>query len=657
MDPIAQLLQQMLGGGGLESLLGGGSGLTTPMFSDPKKDLGKKPLFMSKKKWNSIQEDIESGDEITNKKPFLMSDKRWQELRENAQKAQVQTHMNAPKMDLFNSLFGELSQFEGLEGFGDLNADTNLTGMSMFGAAMPLLERINQERNKPKDTDLANFTSDPSIIPSYQTGGEVEQDTIQTEEGEIVVTPDLTIADVKSKSTHKKLKKGEITDIVPEGSFIFSDKVKVRKKDADRVFAYKQPEYKEQSNEGEVEEFNFKDLFGDDDKLGTAELARRIREKFEVIDDEEGNKLTETANMENKISRAPYIESLIELHQMAENKNNVGKPTLEIPTYGKGGRVTKKRVIAPKGKNVEEYPIGGIISGIAGLGGLITNIIQGSQQKKQYNKNLQELEELLGSQKETLSQSSLMNLMGVLGQDPSETAPDLTATINTYKQQLDKTPQYLKDYSTGQLQKQFDSAATQVFENAPNFSTGAANLQKLYSNTLQQTSDVVARQNTADISLRNQYLAGLSQLYARDADNQAAKEGQERTNRNQQFSAATGTVSNYLNQLSALDTAALNTKFQLQGANTTAQNSIINSATQNAMTAAAGFSNVIGKNKTPNKKVTIQSADQIRAAVPLPGSTYSTNLPWGRSNLLPLAPADPLGTPFLRNIMGFGDPE
>ena len=74
MDPIAQLLQQMLGGGGLESLLGGGSGLTTPMFSDPKKDLGKKPLFMSKKKWNSIQEDIESGDEITNKKPFLMSD-------------------------------------------------------------------------------------------------------------------------------------------------------------------------------------------------------------------------------------------------------------------------------------------------------------------------------------------------------------------------------------------------------------------------------------------------------------------------------------------------------------------------------------------------------------------------------------------------------
>ena len=231
-----------------------------------------------------------------------------------------------------------------------------------------------------------------------------------------------------------------------------------------------------------------------------------------------------------------------------------------------------------------------------------------------------------------------MNLMTTLGQDPSETAPDLTATLNTYQQQLDRTPGYLRDYSAGQLRSQFGQAASQVFESAPNFAAASANLRGLYADTLDRQSQMQAQQNAADVGLRNRYLQGLSSLYSQDAINQAQKANQERSNRNQQLVRMGDTVSNYFNQLSALDTAALNTKFQLQGHNTEAQNAIINSAMQNLMLA----SSAITDSTRPNEYRTPQY-DFRNAYYNVPGPAdvrpqQDPFSPWGTTDLLPLVP-------------------
>src|SRR5690606_18549461 len=114
---------------------------------------------------------------------------------------------------------------------------------------------------------------------------EVELTPIQTEKGEIAVLEDTTISEVKSDDVHDNMDDEDITDILPAGSWIFSDSVKVKKEDANVIFGYSQPLYEETSNKTKVEEINFNQLFEEDeDELSTAELALRIKKKFPIND-------------------------------------------------------------------------------------------------------------------------------------------------------------------------------------------------------------------------------------------------------------------------------------------------------------------------------------------------------------------------------------
>ena len=559
---------------------------TPKLFNDPRKQLGKKPFFMSKKKWNKIQEDIIDGDEITNKKPFLMSDRRWQELRDTAVGAQQEAQGDAMGMGLFNDLFGELSQFEGLEGFGDLTADYDLGMDSIFGAMTPLLEEINAEQNKPQDLQLQNFTVDPTIIPNYKTGGEVTLELAQTEEGEIYVQPDMTISSTKSISTHKKMDGDEITDIFGMGGYIFSDNVKVKKKDADIVFGYSQPLYEEKENDTKVQEFNFNMLFKKGEKeLGTAELARRIKKKFKVVDDEDtyGNPLVELTNEENRASRAQYLQTLVQLSEGMKPE----KPGIQVAKYKYGGKIGKAK--APKGQDPKKYWVSAALAGA----GLLWNIGQKIGQNRRYKRNLAELESLSDSQKSNMGMSTLAGMGSVFAQDPTETAPDMTATIETYKQQYDRLPHYLRQYSNDQILQSQDEASRTLNMTAPNFSTLSANLANVQSNTARAIGGNNATINQQDIQLRNNFLRGLSSLYGQDASFKAQKANQERSNRNQQISATGNLVSNYFNQINAIDASTFSTKMALQGQNTATQNALTNSMFQNALLAGVGIQDAL----------------------------------------------------------------
>jgi len=559
---------------------------TPKLFNDPRKQMGKKPFFMSKKKWNKIQEDVIDGDEITKKKPFLMSDKRWQELRNTAVGAQQEAQGDAMGMSLFNDLFGELSQFEGLEGFGDLNADYDLGMDSVFGAMAPLLEEINAEQNKPQDLQLQNFTVDPTIIPNYKTGGEVTLELAQTEEGEIYVQPDMTISSTKSTSTHKKMDRDEITDIFGMGGYIFSDNVKIKKKDADIVFGYSQPLYEEKENDTKVQEFNFNTFFKNGEKeLGTAELARRIKKKFKVVDNEDtyGNVLVEIANEENRASRSQYLQTLVQLSEGMKPET----PGIQVAKYKYGGKVGKAK--APKGQDPKKYWISAAIAGA----GLLWNIGQSIGQNKRYKKNLAELESLSDSQKSNMGLSTLAGMGSVFAQDPTETAPDMTATIGTYKQQYDRLPHYLREYSNDRILDSQGEASRTLNMTAPNFSTLSANMANVQSNTARVIADNNANINQQDIQLRNNFLRGLSSLYGQDAAFQAQKTNQERSNRNQQISATGNLVSNYFNQVNAIDAATFSTKMALQGQNAASQNAITNSMFQNALLAGVGLQDAL----------------------------------------------------------------
>src|SRR5690606_9877532 len=168
-------------------------------------------------------------------------------------------------------------------------------------------------------------------------------------------------------------------------------------------------------------------------------LARRIKKKFKVVDDEDtyGNPLVKITNEENRASRAQYLQTLVRLSEGMKPE----KPGIQVAQYKYGGKVGKAK--APKGQDPKKYWISAAIAGA----GLLWNIGKSIGQNKKYKQNIAELEALRDSQGSNLGLSTLAGLGSIFSQDPTETAPDLSATIGTYQQQYDRIPHYLREYT------------------------------------------------------------------------------------------------------------------------------------------------------------------------------------------------------------------
>lgn len=508
-----------------------------------------RPKGMSKKRWEKIKKRFEQGKTPGGLgfqwNPFgdggqrdqLMID--WANMQEDALGIMDKNETN---FELFNELFAGLGQFEGLEGFADLEAGYDLDMADVAGAIPPEmfgeLLGINK-RFEATDADLKNFTVDPSIIPIYEEGGEVVLAPIQTEEGEIAIFEEGTISDVKSKSTHKEMDEDEITDIMPESGWILSEKVMVKKKDADISFGYSEPLYEEVNNDTTVEEINFKDLFKEDeDELSVAELARRVKKKFPVNDQEIGNVLTNLANIENKMSRLPYLEVLrILTEQHLEEEE---EPVMDIPHFDGGGAVGKFLMENSDGLNPAAF--------LSTLYGIVTDIQQKNQLRRDRAKADKMIDRLSDAQKENLQMGLLSSLSSIFGQDPSSEPVDSSAAMATYKQSFDRTPQYMKDSTYDRINSTFSEGAREVMRNSPNYSQAMENLGGLYAQKMETEAGIGRDLSERDLQMRNNFLSGLAEMKYRDAIEQARARNEERTNRNQQISSTGDMITNFTTQ-------------------------------------------------------------------------------------------------------------
>ena len=529
-----------------------------------------------------------------------MSQKQADEMNENWNQAKYGDLYN--QMDQYDSqmtgLFEQLAQIPGFEGSMLGNFDRS-NPLNIFAAMEPsLLDKfMGVDQGGPEDANLQNYTTSPSIIPIYQDGGEVELTPIQTEKGEIAVLEDTTISEVKSDDVHDNMDDEDITDILPAGSWIFSDSVKVKKEDANVIFGYSQPLYEETANKTKVEEINFNQLFKEnEDELSTAELALRIKNKFPVNDVEKGNLLTNAANTENKISRQPYLEVLKMITELHTDDNLMG-----VAQFKKGGKVkSKEKAKAPKSRKVQSFAKPGEVDDDGGffdklnplsifttLFNVFNNINQQKNAGKLQMQNEADLEALSYARQQNLDQGTLATLASIVGQDPRVQSPDSSAAISTYQQQFDRTPQYLKDQASSRIDRTFNQAANQVFENAPNFQTASANLAGLYSRAQTQQADLAANQNMQDVGLRNNFLRGLSQLRYQDAANQAQAQNQTVTNQNQLLSNVGATATNYYNQRTANQASDFQAQLAIQGQAEAARAAANNALGQNLTNLAA----------------------------------------------------------------------
>ena len=158
-------------------------------------------------------------------------------------------------------------------------------------------------------------------IPKYNNGGEISLMPVQTEKGEFILFQDGTISKVKAKDKHKNMKDDEVTDVLPEGSYVTSarKKMKLSKSKAEDIsFGYTTPLYEENKIGDVPEEVMFSDIFKKKQHT-PAELTEIIQKKFPVTDRDK-DAFAEFTKKENKESRMPYLKALVSMSEEKKPK-------------------------------------------------------------------------------------------------------------------------------------------------------------------------------------------------------------------------------------------------------------------------------------------------------------------------------------------------
>ena len=197
--------------------------------------------------------------------------------------------------------------------------------------------------------------------PSFQFGG-LASIPIQTEEGEMIVLPNLNIVPTNADTTHEKMDKDVITDITPEGSYILSNdkKIRMKKKDAEDIIMEVRSEKYQEGKKGMIpEETSFAELWGKKTKdMTPAQLGEAIRRRYPIVDKKEmfgdSDIFTENTNQENLTQRLPWLDVVIGFNETEKQKKNP-----DALLFKKGGTVKrplrlKNAIKAPSGMDVSQ---------------------------------------------------------------------------------------------------------------------------------------------------------------------------------------------------------------------------------------------------------------------------------------------------------------
>lgn len=183
-----------------------------------------------------------------------------------------------------------------------------------------------------------------SFAGIYQMGGPVmagpQLVPIQAEKGEMLIQLDNTITSTNARKSHKAMDDDEVTDIVPEGTYVASDDraMKINYGDVeDIIIGVRTMPYEEYKKGKMPEEIKFVDLWPNNSKraMTPAELATAIRNKFPTreIDGEDYNYFRAVTNYENLDSRTPYLQ-IVKLFNEAARMNDQ-----DVQPFQHGGTV------------------------------------------------------------------------------------------------------------------------------------------------------------------------------------------------------------------------------------------------------------------------------------------------------------------------------
>jgi hypothetical protein len=431
---------------------------------------------------------------------------------------------------------------------------------------------------------------------------------LQAEDKEVIFLPDGTIAEVKADKKHKNMHKHKVTDVGPNGSYIFSADKKMKFSPNSSINGVKLKdmklgktafEYKENEITPGPEDIMISDvLFKNNKEITTADMARNIKKKFQLTDLKD-DPFASKANEENKSQRLEYLEILKAFNEYKKPKprGSVAKAQYGMPLQptnnGFDGMMNYMNKAMDPLKRMDNnlvsmfnipqpnipkipkmYNMGGDIPH-AGLGdlvywgtpfGWISEAIGHRAKKKQERENKKLLAEHMGYANRLQKDVDLSGGLNVLG-----TGASYAASLNAPLARYNDNSQQISTYSDSfnRQQKMLDAA-----KYSANSGLGAASSLARYSGTPNLLGRHLADATAANTTMVGNFTSQLADLEARRASTIAPLLGNAVDNRNAALNARANQLYNaniqgLSNLGSATSTAVLNsgnTRYELGNA-------------------------------------------------------------------------------------------
>ena len=317
----------------------------------------------------------------------------------------------------------------------------------------------------------------------------------QTESEEVLVLPDLSIIDTAATKKHGKMKKDQVTDYIPEGTYIGSARVKLKKKDADKiVISTTAVKYKEGEKPKEPKQYTLGDLFTKP-TMSVADVIRQVAKKLPVID-KPGDIMVGETNDLNKAQRIPYLQAIVGLAESQKSGKDTENDKV-VPIGKRGGIVTKENV--PKA-----FP-GAIVAGVAAANALgsIWNYYQAKKTSKEVERDINSA---YGKSNDLIGAGAAIGLGAILGQDPVVSPTDYSAVLAEANNMPGEVPFTVARGINETGETDIRAITKDIFDNSSNFGEAINGINKL---------------KAGDVSAKNKAALNIAQLNSQISANKA----------------------------------------------------------------------------------------------------------------------------------------
>ena len=442
-------------------------------------------------------------------------------------------------------------------------------------------------------TPIGMFESGGWIRSSYKPTTKVGNETkpkyaildsligIQAEKGENILLPNGDVVDTNANKRHKDMDDDQVTDFLPESSYVFSKhgRVKIKKEDADKVIVEEENLPYAVFEKGRVPKTQKLSKYVKKKEDSPADVVNRIVKDFQTLPYEDI--FTQVANEANKNNRLPWLQGVIllsENEKLAKGIDNVN--------FSEGGVV--RRSLVPKANN----PLAALPALINTGFSIYQGISNATKIRNREKESLRDIGEHVDRSNSLASLGAGFATMGAIGQDPTVTYRDREVS------QLEtRIPQSITDYNR-----------SRILASRPNFSglsaREASQLQAQFdANTSDQLSNMAYQMGLQNVGLRNRALEYSDSNRNANILGRSAAQNQARLNSNRIIGTVGSIASGHTTALQNIGTNALSAKMAARGQALSAQlqNTSVfgqNMANSLALTAPLYQQNPDGKTET-----------------------------------------------------------